>query len=125
VSRAREGAPARFHERVQPRPGRGSRGDEDTAAPLRVFTPGAIAGVLAWVGLSLLFGLYVSRFGNYDKTYGALGAIIVFLTWRWLSNMARLIGAAIDAVRQHEKVARREDERARGIRRPAPEPPPA
>ncbi|HLU67336.1 MAG TPA: YihY/virulence factor BrkB family protein [Kofleriaceae bacterium] len=70
----------------------------DTDAPLRVFTPGAIAGVLFWIGISLLFALYVRNFGNYDKTYGALGAVMVFLTWLWLSNLAMLAGAELDDV---------------------------
>jgi membrane protein len=69
-----------------------------TRAPLRIFTPGALAGTLLWVGLSQLFALYVTNFGKYDKTYGALGAVVVFMTWIWLSNIALLIGAEINGV---------------------------
>jgi membrane protein len=68
----------------------------DTGAPLRVFTPGAAVGVLLWIGVSLLFALYVQNFGKYDNTYGALGAVMVFLTWLWLSNMAMIAGAEVD-----------------------------
>jgi membrane protein len=68
----------------------------DSRAPLRVFTPGAAVGVLLWIGVSLLFALYVQNFGKYDKTYGALGAVMVFLTWLWLSNMAMIAGAEVD-----------------------------
>jgi membrane protein len=70
----------------------------DTHAPFRVFTPGAFVGVLAWVGISLLFGLYLDHWNSYDKTYGALGTGIIFLTWLWLSNMALLFGAEINDV---------------------------
>jgi membrane protein len=70
----------------------------NTQAPLRVFSPGAFVGVALWIGASLLFALYVGNFGSYEKTYGALGAVIVFLTWLYLSNMALLAGAEINDV---------------------------
>ena len=70
----------------------------DTDAPFRVFTPGSIVGVLLWVGISLLFGVYLSHFGSYELVYGALGTAIIFLTWLWLSNIALLFGAEIDSV---------------------------
>jgi len=70
----------------------------DTRAPLRVFTPGALAGVAMWVAISQLFALYVSNFGKYEKTYGALGVAIIFLTWLWLSCLALLFGAEINDV---------------------------
>ena len=67
-------------------------------APLRIFTPGAIVGVILWILLSQLFALYVTNFGKYEKMYGTLGVVIIFLTWLWLSNMAILIGAEINDV---------------------------
>ncbi len=70
----------------------------DSDAPFRVFTPGAAVGVAAWLGISALFGLYLSHAGSYEATYGALGGAIVFLTWLWLSNMALLFGAEINDV---------------------------
>lgn len=70
----------------------------DTDAPFRVLTPGALFGVLLWIGISLLFGLYLSHFGSYEATYGALGSAIVFLIWLWLSNMALLLGAEFNDV---------------------------
>jgi membrane protein len=75
----------------------------NTDAPFRVFTPGAIVGVLLWVGASLLFALYVGNFGKYEKTYGALGAVIIFLTWLWISNLALLVGAEINKVRETDE----------------------
>ncbi|MGE0545896.1 MAG: YihY/virulence factor BrkB family protein [Kofleriaceae bacterium] len=70
----------------------------NTEAPFRVFTPGAVIGVLIWLGISALFGLYLSHFDSYEATYGTLGTAIVFLTWLWLSNIALLVGAEIDDV---------------------------
>jgi membrane protein len=45
----------------------------------------------------LLFGLYVSEFAPYNKTYGALGGIVMFLVWLWITNIAVLFGAALNA----------------------------
>jgi membrane protein len=70
----------------------------NTDAPFRIFTPGAVLGVLLWLGISALFGLYLSHFNSYEATYGALGGAIIFLTWLWLSNVALLIGAEINDV---------------------------
>jgi membrane protein len=70
----------------------------NTDAPFRIFTPGAIVGVLAWLGISALFGLYLSHFNSYEATYGTLGGAIIFLTWLWLSNITLLAGAEINDV---------------------------
>ena len=47
--------------------------------------------------LSAAFGLYVANFSSYDKTYGSLAGVIVFLLWLWLTNLALLFGAELDA----------------------------
>ncbi len=70
----------------------------NTKAPLRIFTPGAFIGVLMWLGVSALFGLYLAHFNSYEATYGVLGTGIIFLTWLWLSNIALLLGAEINDV---------------------------
>ena len=70
----------------------------NTDAPFRVFTPGAVIGVLLWLGISALFGLYLSHFNSYEATYGTLGGAIVFLTWLWLSSVSLLVGAEINDV---------------------------
>jgi membrane protein len=64
---------------------------------LRWVTPGGIVAVVVWLLASAGFGLYVANFGSYDKTYGSLGGVIVFLLWLWLSNLALLFGAEFDA----------------------------
>jgi membrane protein len=63
----------------------------------RWFTPGGTVAVLAWILASVLFGLYVANFGSYDKTYGSLGGAIAFLVWLWISNLALLFGAELNA----------------------------
>lgn len=70
----------------------------NTDAPFRVFTPGAITGVLLWLGISALFSVYLGHFNSYEATYGTLGGAIIFLTWLWLSNIAILVGAEINDV---------------------------
>ena len=47
--------------------------------------------------MSAGFALYVANFANYNKTYGALGGVIAFLVWLWISNIAVLLGAEFDA----------------------------
>lgn len=60
-------------------------------------SPGGIAGVLLWIVASAGFAFYVSNFSAYNKTYGALGGVIVFLIWLWVSNIAILLGAEFNA----------------------------
>jgi membrane protein len=60
-------------------------------------TPGSVVAVVAWVVVSGLFALYVANFGSYNKTYGSLAAVIVFLVWLWLTNVAVLFGAELNA----------------------------
>ena len=65
-------------------------------ARLRWATPGTVTATLVWLLATTGFSLYVANFGNYGATYGSLGAIIVALTWLWLSVYAFLLGAALD-----------------------------
>jgi membrane protein len=60
-------------------------------------TPGSALAVVVWLAVSGGFALYVANFASYNKTYGALGGVIVFLVWLWLSNTAVLLGAEFDA----------------------------
>lgn len=58
---------------------------------------GSIGALLIWLLASTGFAFYVANFSNYDKTYGSLGAVIVFLLWIWITNIALLFGAEFDA----------------------------
>ncbi len=60
--------------------------------------PGAIFATLAWLAASQLFAYYVNNFGNFSRTYGSLGGIIVFLVWLYISSSIALLGAEINAV---------------------------
>jgi membrane protein len=63
----------------------------------RWISVGAAVAIVAWVLLSAAFGLYVANFSSYDKTYGSLAGVIVFLLWLWITNLALLFGAELDA----------------------------
>jgi membrane protein len=58
---------------------------------------GAVLAIVVWVLASAAFGLYVANFSSYAKTYGALAGVVVFLLWLWLTNLALLLGAELDA----------------------------
>jgi membrane protein len=79
---------------------------------------GATAAVALWILGSALFSLYVTRFGNYNETYGAAGAVVILLMWFLLSSYAVLIGAEINA--EMERQTRRDTtsgrERSMGAR---------
>ncbi len=66
-------------------------------AGFRWLSPGGILAVLVWVVASAGFAFYVSNFSSYNKTYGALGGVIIFLVWLWISNIAVLLGAELNA----------------------------
>jgi membrane protein len=63
----------------------------------RWISPGGLLAVLGWVIASAAFAFYVANFGSYNKTYGALGGVIIFLVWLWLSNIMVLLGAEFNA----------------------------
>jgi membrane protein len=65
---------------------------------------GSAFAAVVWLIGSVLFSWYASHFGNYDATYGTLGAAIGFLTWMWLSNVVILLGAQINAEIEHQTV---------------------
>ncbi len=60
-------------------------------------SPGSVVGVVLWLIASAAFAFYVANFSSYNKTYGALGGVIVFLVWLWISNIAILLGAEFNA----------------------------
>lgn len=63
----------------------------------RWLTPGGVLAVVLWLVASALFALYVANFGSYNKTYGTLGGVVAFLVWLWISNIAVLLGAELNA----------------------------
>ena len=63
---------------------------------------GGGAATMLWLLVSLLFSYYVANFGNYNKTYGSLGAAIGFMTWIWLSTTVILVGAELNAEMEHQ-----------------------
>jgi membrane protein len=75
-------------------------------ASTREVLPGAVVAVVLWLAVSRGFGLYVDLAGGYDRTYGALAGVIVFLLWLWLSNMALLVGAEVNQVLLEDRKAR-------------------
>jgi membrane protein len=65
-----------------------------------LITAGAIAGTALWLVVSVLFAFYTSNFASYSKTYGTLATIVVVMLWLFLTALAVLIGAEVDAIRQ-------------------------
>jgi len=70
-------------------------------------TPGSAVAVAVWLVASGLFAVYVSLFGSYNKTWGTLAAVIIMLTWLWLSGLALLFGAEINAEAERSRELRR------------------
>ncbi|MFF1442008.1 YihY/virulence factor BrkB family protein [Streptomyces sp. NPDC058295] len=64
---------------------------------LRWITPGSVLALVIWLIASAGFAFYVANFGSYNKTYGTLAGVIVFLVWLWISNIAILLGLEFDA----------------------------
>jgi membrane protein len=64
---------------------------------IRWITPGSLLAVVVWIVVSAGFAFYIAHFDSYNKTYGALGGVIIFLVWLWLTNVAVLLGAEFDA----------------------------
>ena len=79
---------------------------ERQAAESEVDLSGAVLAVAVWLVASAAFAFYVANFGSYNKTYGTLGGIIVFLVWMWITNVAILLGAEINAERERSRQLR-------------------
>ena len=68
-------------------------------------TPGSLLTALLWLLLTIGFGVYVSRFGNYNATYGSLATVVVLLTWLYLSAYILLFGAELNSELEHQTAA--------------------
>src|SRR5918995_431300 len=73
----------------------------------RWVSPGGILAVVGWLIASAAFAFYVGNFGSYNKTYGALGGVVVFLVWLWISNIVILLGAEFNAELERERAIER------------------
>ena len=72
----------------------------------RFLTPGSVVAVTVWLVASGLFAVYVSLFGSYNKAWGSLAAVIILLTWLWLSALALLLGAEMNAEAERSRELR-------------------
>lgn len=66
----------------------------------KAVVPGVVLALVVWAVASAGFAFYVANFGSYDKTYGTLGGVIVLLVWMWITNIALLLGAELNAERE-------------------------
>ena len=72
------------------------------AAKWKWVTPGSLFAAVAWVAMTIGFGLYAAHFGNYNATYGSLGAVVVLLLWIYLSAYVLLAGAELNSELEHQ-----------------------
>jgi membrane protein len=63
----------------------------------RWLSPGGLVAVAVWIIASAAFALYVANFSSYNKTYGSIAAVVIFLVWLWITNVAILLGAELNA----------------------------
>lgn len=84
----------------------------------RFLTFGSAFSVVIWLAASGLFALYVSLFGSYNKTWGSLAAVIIMLTWLWLSALALLFGAEINAEAERSRELRQGEPAERELTAP-------
>ncbi len=76
----------------------------DVEQDFRFITPGSVVAVIVWLAASIGFGIYVQNFGNYNATYGSIGAIIVLLLYFYISAAVLLLGAQLNATIEHASV---------------------
>jgi membrane protein len=86
---------------------------------VRILTPGAIVGVVVWILATLAFSFYVSNFGSYGATYGAFAGAVILMLWLYLSNLAFLVGAELNAVVDERHAPGRSRPRDTPSRQPA------
>lgn len=70
---------------------------------IRWVSPGGVIATVLWIVASALFAVYVANFSSYDKTYGSLAGVVIFLLWLWLTNVAVLLGAEVNAELDHAR----------------------
>jgi membrane protein len=72
-------------------------------AGIKWISPGGVIATVIWLVISALFALYVTDFSSYNKTYGSLAGVVVFLVWLWLTNLSLVLGLEVNAELEHEK----------------------
>lgn len=82
---------------------------------IRLLSPGAFVAILIWAAASVGFAFYAANFSSYNKTYGSVAGVIVALVWLWLTNVALLFGAEIDAERERRAVTSAAEEEPIGM----------
>jgi len=85
----------------------------------RFLSFGSVLAIVIWLVASGAFAFYVSKFGSYNKTWGSLSAVVVMLTWLWLSAVALLLGAEINAEAERSRELRRGEPAEQELRAPA------
>ena len=85
----------------------------------RFLTFGSVFAIVVWLVASAAFAYYVAKFGSYNKTWGALAAVVVMLIWLWLSAVALLLGAEINAEAERSHELRRGEPAAVELQAPA------
>jgi membrane protein len=73
---------------------------------VRSVVPGVVLALAVWAVASAGFAIYVAWFGSYDRTYGTLGGVVVLLVWLWITNVALLLGAELNAERERTRELR-------------------
>jgi membrane protein len=86
-------------------------GPDVERAKWEFITPGSVVAAVLWIAASALFAVYTATFASYNRTWGALSAVIVTLTWLWITGMALLLGAEINAETDRMESARSDSNR--------------
>jgi len=73
----------------------------DVKQQWRYITPGSVMATILWLLLTWVFSLYAENFGSYDKTYGAIGGVIVLLTWFFITGLVFIVGGELNAILEH------------------------
>ena len=92
----------------------------DVKQQWRYITPGSVLGTILWLLLTWAFSVYAENFGTYDKTYGAIGGVIVLMTWFFISGLVFILGGEMNAIIEHASAGGKEA----GARAPGEAPPP-
>ena len=92
----------------------------DVKQEWRYITPGSVLGTLLWLLMTWGFSVYAENFGTYDKTYGAIGGMIVLMTWFYISGFVFILGGEVNALLEHASA----EGKAKGARAAGEAPPP-